>query len=149
MKRETINILLIEDNQDDIDLIKKAIKKTDYHNVVLTIARNGEEGITKLEESMKNKNKIMDRSRIDLIMCDVNMPKMNGIEFLAKIKTLESEYKRIPILMFTTSSNIKDIEESYDRFCNSYLTKPLSYLELVNLLNKILDYWSNNQYPLS
>lgn len=144
MKKEIIRILLIEDNQNDIELIKKALKKVDGNDKIsLTVARDGEEGLLKLEELNGN---IENEKLIDLIMCDINMPRMNGVEFLSRIKNYESKHRRIPIVMFTTSSNHRDIKQSYDQFCNSYITKPLSYFELIEVLTRLINYWLDNQY---
>ena len=98
-------------------------------------AKNGEEALKFLEI----------RANIpDIILLDLNMPKINGIEFLRIIKA-NDELKHIPTIILTTSSNQKDLLECYRTGMSGYILKPLKYEEYVKKIEVVLSYWSVNE----
>lgn len=130
-------ILVVEDNQVDILLIQNAFEELEINNELI-IRNNGFEAVEYL--------KTLDR-RDDypgLILLDINMPKMNGIEFLNIIKGHE-ELKIIPVVVLTTSDNSKDKEESFKNSVAGYLVKPLEYFEFVELIKSLKSYWHNSK----
>ncbi|WP_370624103.1 response regulator [Tenacibaculum sp. AHE15PA] len=98
-------------------------------------AKNGEEALEILE----------DKSNLpDLILLDLNMPKMNGIEFLSILKN-NDDLKHIPTVILTTSDNQKDLEECYRIGVSGYILKPLKHEDYVNKIETVLSYWSINE----
>ena len=98
-------------------------------------AKNGEEALKILE----------DKSNFpDIILLDLNMPKMSGIEFLTIIKSSD-EFKHIPTIILTTSDNQKDLFECYRIGISGYVLKPLKYDDYVKKIESVLNYWSTNE----
>ena len=98
-------------------------------------AKNGEEAL----EILKDKNNFP-----DLILLDLNMPKISGIEFLSILKN-NDDLKHIPTVILTTSDNHKDLEECYKIGVSGYILKPLKYEEYVEKIETVLSYWSINE----
>ncbi|AQS93233.1 MULTISPECIES: response regulator [Polaribacter] len=129
-----INILLIEDNLIEIMKMKRTISLLELtHNI--TVAKNGEEALEILEDKSKFP---------DLILLDLNMPKLSGIEFLTILKG-NDEIKHIPTVILTTSDNQKDLEECYSIGVSGYMLKPLKYDDYVKKIETVLNYWSINE----
>ena len=125
------NILLIEDNDDDVLMIKRAFRKGKLTNK-LQSAPNGKEGLEILEGE--------NGSRIELILLDLNMEVMNGFDFLKKRKDLPN-IKKIPVVVLTSSHRKEDIEKAYELGTNAYVEKPLDPKEFIDVLLKIEDFW--------
>lgn len=104
-------------------------------NHQITEAKNADEGLKILED----KNDLP-----DLILLDLNMPKISGIEFLSILKASE-EYRHIPTVILTTSDNQKDLDECYKTGVSGYILKPLKYEDYVKKIEKVLSYWSINE----
>ena len=132
--KKTLNVLLVEDNLIEVMKMKRTISLLELqHNI--KEAKNGEEALKALE----------DKSNLpDIILLDLNMPKINGIEFL-KILKADDDLKHIPTIILTTSSNQKDLLECYKTGMSGYVLKPLKYEEYVQKINTVLDYWSINE----
>jgi DNA-binding NarL/FixJ family response regulator len=133
MLQKKIKILLIEDDRIEITKFKRAIS-SEFSHYIVSLAGNGREALTILENSFP-----------DIILLDLNMPDTNGIEFLKKIKDI-TKVKHIPIIVLTTSNNSKDIEECYKLGIAGYVLKSLKYDDYVVKINKILSYWSVNEF---
>lgn len=137
------NILQVEDNEGDILLFKEAIEDT-LTKVNLLIARNGREAV----EYLNNCSAIPSFTIPDLIVLDINMPKLNGHQVLTYCKN--SEFKEIPIIILSTSSSPNDIFKAYNEQANCYIAKPVDVLEYVDTVRAIEQYWLNFcQLPLS
>lgn len=133
-----LNILLIEDDTIEVMKFKRAV--TGYNsNYNIQEANNGEEAL----ELLKVKDKLP-----DIILLDLNMPKINGIEFL-KILKADSRLRYIPTIILTTSNNQRDLLECFKIGVAGYVLKPLKYEEYLSKVNVILDYWSINQLIVS
>ena len=129
-----LNILLVEDNRIEIVKLKRAIVHLEMLHEV-TEAENGEEALHLLREKKVNP---------DLVLLDLNMPKMNGLEFLSIVRQDES-LKYLPIVILTTSSNTRDLTEAYSLGVAGYILKPLKYDDYVRKIQHILEYWSYNE----
>jgi CheY-like chemotaxis protein len=138
MKRDSITILLAEDDQDDRYLISEALDESGSENQ-LYIVENGEF----LLDFLKNRGRYTDRQkypRPDVIMLDLNMPLMDGREALAEIKK-DPQLKRIPIIVLTTSQSDEDINATYDLGITGFITKPMDFRELVGIMESFGNYW--------
>ena len=133
MKRE-LKILLIEDDTIELMKLNRAMLSLNMNHKV-TEVNNGEDAL----ELLLNKEYYP-----DIILLDLNMPKINGIEFLSILKTNES-LKFIPIIILTTSSNKKDLLECYNIGIAGYIQKPLKYQDYITKINILLSYWSANE----
>ena len=124
---QSSQIFLIEDDKDDQEIFIAALEEL-YNPVNCTTAMNGYEGYNQL---------ITKQVKPDVIFLDLNMPLMNGYEFLEKIKQ-EDQLKNIPVIILTTSSNPQTIREVKHLGAKKFLTKPGSFTELTNLLQTTL-----------
>lgn len=129
------HILLVEDNEGDILLTIDAFEESKF-NTLVSVARNGKEAL----DFLKKKGKYSDVQKPDLILLDINIPIFSGHEVLEEIKKDEN-FKKIPVIMLTTSSNQKDIEKAYGNYCNSYIQKPLEMEEFMKAVLKIEEFW--------
>lgn len=129
-----MKILLIEDDLIEVMKLKRAVDKMDLE-ITLIEAKNGEEALDLLKDS---------QNLPDLIFLDLNMPKINGLEFLNILKN-DEVLKYLPTVILTTSSNRKDVLECYKVGVAGYILKPLKYDEYVDKIQKALLYWSVNE----
>ena len=130
----TLNILLIEDDMIEVMKLNRAISSLNLNHKI-TEANNGEDALKILEQK---------DSLPDIILLDLNMPKINGIEFLGILKN-DDTLKYIPTIILTTSNNQKDLLECYKIGVAGYVLKPLKYEEYVSKIEKLLAYWSVNE----
>lgn len=130
-----IQILLVEDNEGDILLTLEAFKELSVKNNI-AVVKDGEEAI----EFLKKQGKYADSTMPNLILLDINMPKLNGIEVLDFIKK-DDKLRKIPVVMLTTSSSESDISECYDKFANCFITKPLDFGKFLNVVEAIESFW--------
>lgn len=128
-------ILLVEDDIVDQMTVQRALKDIHSSNP-LFIVNNGEEAL----EFLKKSNKVW------IILLDLNMPKMNGIEFLKIIKQ-DAALKNIPVIVLTTSKEETDIIESYNLGVSGYMIKPVDYSKYVEVVKTINSYWILNEFP--
>jgi CheY-like chemotaxis protein len=129
-----LKVLLIEDDIIEIMKLNRTISTLNLDHKIIE-AKNGEEALKILDQ----KNGLP-----DIILLDLNMPKINGIEFL-KILKKDDVLKYIPTIVFTTSNNHKDVLECYRIGIAGYVLKPLKYEDYVIKIEKILSYWSTNE----
>jgi len=132
---KSVHILLVEDNEGDILLTTDALEESKINNHV-TVVRDGEAAI--------NYFKCLDdlKKAPDLILLDINLPKKNGHEVLAYIKSHES-FRHIPTIMLTTSSSRQDIMLAYKNYANCYITKRVDVLDFFQSITTIEDFWMN------
>jgi len=129
--KEHKSILLVEDDRIDIMLVEKAFKEINIANELVTCS-NGVDALNYLKTH---------RSEMPgLILLDLNMPKMNGIEFLKIVKG-DPEFRIIPIVVLTTSEDQQDRLESYKYSVAGYMVKPVDYFQFVEMLKSIRSYW--------
>ena len=130
-----IQILLVEDNEGDILLTLEAFKELKVKNNV-TVVKDGVEAI----EFLKKEGPYLDGTVPHLILLDINMPRLNGIEVLEFIKK-DEKLKKIPVVMLTTSSSESDIAECYDKAANCFITKPLDFGKFLSVVEGIESFW--------
>ncbi len=136
MTDTTFNILSIEDNEPDFTLLDTALHRIPDIKLEITNISNGQ---TALEYIFK-KNKFKEAKTPDLIILDINLPKIGGYELLKKIKN-DKKYKVIPVIMFSNSSEEEDIQKSYDAYANSYIVKSFSTKNLFEKIATMGEYW--------
>jgi CheY-like chemotaxis protein len=132
---EPIEILLVEDNADDADLTVETLREGKVRNNV-RVVEDGVEAMAFLRREGKNRAAPLP----DLILLDLNLPRMSGREVLAEIKA-DPDLKRIPVVIMTTSSAEKDILEAYNLHANCYVTKPVDLDQFIGVVKKIEDFW--------
>lgn len=130
---KNVHILLVEDNEGDILLTVEALEEGRIANVI-EVARDGQEAVNKLEADLVNNN------LPDLILLDINLPKMNGHEVLEKLKKNEN-FKHIPVIILSTSSSEMDIMKSYNNHANCFITKPVEIDDFVKAIESIENFW--------
>lgn len=130
-----IEVLLIEDSPGDVRLTQEAFRDAN-HFVHLQVATDGVDAMALLRREGLHVN----APRPDLILLDLNLPKMDGREVLAHIKG-DKSFKTIPTVILTTSESQLDIAKSYQLQANCYLTKPVQLDEFENLVKSINDFW--------
>lgn len=126
-------ILLVEDNPMDLDLTLRALKSQKLDNPILT-ARDGEEALAFIENWEKGE------PRPVVILLDLKMPKVNGLEVLKELKS-HPEYKTIPVVVLTTSSESSDVQSAYQLGANSYIVKPVDFEKFLEVAKQIDLYW--------
>ena len=131
----SIEILLVEDNPGDVDLTRAALRKCKVF-CNLTVAKNGVEALAIL----RRKGEHVDAVRPDLIMLDLNLPKLHGHEVLSQIKE-DLTLKRIPVVVVTSSKAEEDVAKSYDLHANCYVTKPVDLDQFRTVVSAVEDFW--------
>ena len=129
------SILLVEDDSVDVMTLKRVFKKIRVKNP-LHVCGNGEEALQWLEQNKADKP--------GLILLDLNMPRMNGLEFLKVVKKDEA-LKIIPIVVLTTSSDPMDRQESFKSNVAGYMLKSLNHEEYLQTIGFIRDYWKRSE----
>ncbi|AFY79342.1 response regulator with CheY-like receiver domain and winged-helix DNA-binding domain [Pleurocapsa sp. PCC 7327] len=143
MKEKVINILLVEDDEVDVMNIKRAFKKNNITNP-LYVAGNGLEALAMLR-GQEGKPPIMPTHR-RLILLDLNMPKMNGIEFLQELRA-DPELKATPVIVLTTSDEDKDKLEAYNLNVGGYILKPVTFMNFAQIMVALNNYWTLSELP--
>jgi len=138
-------ILLVEDNDDDIELTLRAFQKHDSPHEVIVV-KNGEEALNYM---FARGEYTMDRALPDLILLDLNLPRVSGHEVLQEIKQ-HDEFKNIPVVILTTSDEKSDIVKGYELGSNSYILKSVDYETFTDTLAKLRSYWlDSNLSPVT
>ena len=125
-------ILLAEDDEVDAMTVKRALRELNVTNP-LVVMENGEEALRHLHDEVNPKPCI--------ILLDLNMPRMNGIEFLQAIKK-DGSLRRIPVVVLTTSREERDRVASFDLGVAGYMVKPVDYKQFVEVMRAISIYWT-------
>lgn len=136
-KRDIVEILLVEDNDDDAKLAFRAFRK---HNIDSKVhhLRDGQEALEFLESTT---------CKIKLILLDVKLPRLNGLQFLQVIKN-DPKTNMIPVVVLTSSKEENDIVQSYRFGVNSYISKPIEFKEFETTIDLINTYWMKlNNFP--
>jgi chemotaxis family two-component system response regulator Rcp1 len=130
-----IEILLVEDNADEADLTMETLREGRVRNRVHWV-ENGEEALSFL----RRQDRHAAAPRPDLILLDLHMPRMGGLEVLAEIKQ-HPDWKRIPVVIMTSSDDEKDIVGAYNKHANCYVTKPIDIDKFMEAVRSIEDFW--------
>lgn len=132
-----INILLVDDDDDDLFFAKRALEKSNLPNNTYMV----HDGIEMLDYLQHNGGFTHTNAPLpDIILLDLNMPKMNGTEALKKLRS-HKDFAHIPVILFTTSSAEQDIKTSYRLGANSYIKKPGDFNKLVAVMHALKTYW--------
>jgi len=134
---QSIRILLVEDNPDDVELTLHALKKNNIVNPVMVV-RDGQEAVDYLLYQGKYSSSSHELPK--LILLDLKLPKVDGIEVLHKIKA-DRKLKLIPVVVLTSSKEESDVIKSYDLGVNSYIRKPVDFDQFVETVKQIGFYW--------
>jgi len=134
-KSKPIEVLLVEDNPGDVRLTIEALKEAKVSNN-LHIAVDGVEAMAFL----RREGKFAEAPHPDLVLLDLNLPKKDGREVLAEIKS-DPALRRIPVVVMTTSKAEEDILRSYDLHANCYITKPVDLDQFITVVKSIEDFW--------
>ena len=138
-----INILLVEDDEVDVMNVRRAFKKGNITNP-LFVANNGLEALRMLRTTDNEPAVVPSERR--LILLDLNMPRMGGIEFLQNLRNDEN-LKSIPVVVLTTSNQDRDLVEAYNLNVAGYLIKPVQFAHFVELMTTLNKYWSFSEIP--
>jgi len=130
-----IEILLVEDNPGDQDLTRNALQRAKVRNT-LHVVEDGEEAMAFLHQEGEYAN----APRPDVILLDLNLPRMDGREVLAEIKK-DPKLMDIPVVVLTTSSAEQDIIRSYRLHANCYITKPVDLEQFIEVVRSIQNFW--------
>lgn len=132
---ESVDILLVEDNPGDVRLTKEAFAEAGLDNALL-VARDGAEALDFLYQRQDHEEAPFP----DLVLLDLNLPKVDGLEVLETLKS-DERLARIPVIVLTSSEAEEDVAESYERYSNAYLTKPVDPAEFVELVRSFETFW--------
>lgn len=142
MHQSNKSILIIEDNPDDGLLTMRALKKLNYRNIKLV--ENGSQALEFLYGDEHGENSEM--TPPDLILLDLNLPIIDGFTILKKIRSSKTT-KHTPVIVLTSSGEEKDINQSYDLGANSYIRKPVDFIEFEKAAVLISEYWLTLNIP--
>ncbi len=147
MSGESLNILLVEDNEDHAELIQRNFRDNQIANKIYWV-KDGEEALDYLFQRgayADNASHVCPH----LILLDLRLPKVDGIEVLKTVKT-DEKLKSIPVVVLTSSESEKDIRKVYEYYANSYLVKPIDFQQFTKLMRDLGFYWLGwNKNPFS
>lgn len=132
---KSLLVLLVEDNEGDVRLIKEAFNESKIDKR-FSVARDGEDALNYLYR----RGQYSGSMRPDIILLDINLPRKNGFEVLEQIKK-DPELRRIPVIMLSSSSSEDHVYKSYDLNANCYLTKPVDFDEYTQVVRIIEEFW--------
>lgn len=130
-----VEILLVEDNPADVRLTIEALKDAKVYNQ-LNVVSNGADALTYL----RRQGPYTEVTRPDLILLDLNLPKMGGLEVLDVVKS-DPELRTIPVVVVTTSQAEQDIIKSYNSHANCYICKPVDLDQFITVIQSIQNFW--------
>jgi CheY-like chemotaxis protein len=135
MRGRPAALLLVEDNFGDVLLVQEAFRRAKIRNVI-TVAKNGEEAMRMLRREPPHQ----DCPRPDLILLDINLPRMNGRQVLQAVKS-DPALQSIPVVMLTSSKADTDVIKSYRLSANGYIVKPLGFERLQEIVASLETFW--------
>jgi CheY-like chemotaxis protein len=132
---QPIEVLLVEDDPGDVLLIREAFDFNKVHNN-LNVVSDGEQAL----DYLRGTGDYADRTRPDLVLLDLNLPRKDGREVLADVKS-DPDLRTIPIVVLTTSEAEEDVLKSYQLHANAYVTKPVDFERFVSIVRQIDDFF--------
>jgi CheY-like chemotaxis protein len=133
-----LTVLLIEDNTRDIRLTQRAFKQTEMTHD-LRVVRDGDEALAYLHREGAYGD-AQSAPRPDVILLDLNLPRMGGHELLRRVKQ-DPRFKHVPIIVLTTSGRPDDVLQAYDAGANAYLLKPVEFTRFTEVLEQLGKFW--------
>ncbi|MFC1584612.1 response regulator [Fibrobacterota bacterium] len=137
MRNKSLEILLIEDNPGDVRLTQEALSDSQI-TCHLNVVCDGVEAMNYL----RKKGRYLSSARPDIILLDLNLPKKDGREVLHEIKT-DTDLKRIPVIILTTSANEQDVSQAYELCANCYILKPVDIDGCLKIFRSVKNFWCN------
>jgi len=131
-------ILLVEDEEDHARLIMNSLKREGKLLNEIIWVKNGVEALEYMDKSMKSEQ--ADKEKPRLILLDIKLPLKDGFEVLKILKTDET-YRKIPVVMLTTTSNSDDVKKALSLGANDYIVKPVKFSDFVEKVSKLGNYW--------
>ena len=128
-------VLLVEDNQDDVEILRRALERSRIPNE-LYVARDGQEALDLLFGGADGAASL----RPDLVILDVNTPRVNGLEVLERIRASD-QFGTMPVVVLTVSDREEDVVRSYQLGANTYIQKPPEFQQFVHVLEVLGEYW--------
>ena len=141
MRRKGMSILLVEDDEVDIMNVERAFKRINLTNPLL-IARDGEEALAML----RNPENLLGLAAPSLTLLDINMPRMNGIEFLQAIRQ-DANLRSMTVVVLTTSNEERDVVAAYQLNVAGYIVKPVCFEQFVETMATLDHYWTLSEMP--
>lgn len=132
---EEIHILLVEDNPGDVRLTREALRGAKVAND-LRVVGDGEEAI----EYLRRRGRYVDAPRPDIVLLDLNLPRLDGRDVLIDIKS-DPDLAKIPIIVLTSSSAERDIQSAYELHANCYISKPVNFTEFIEAVRSLEGFW--------
>jgi CheY-like chemotaxis protein len=140
MESKLLNILLVDDDEIDVMNVQRAFKKNNIINP-LFIAHNGLEAL----DILRGKSGALPTTR-RLVLLDLNMPKMNGLEFLREVRS-DPQLRAVTVIVLTTSDDERDKVEAYNLNVAGYILKPVTFVAFIEAVAALNTYWSINELP--
>jgi CheY-like chemotaxis protein len=135
MSIQLVEILLVEDNPGDVDLTLEALEEAKLRNNV-SVAKDGVEAM----QFLRQEESFSGAPRPDLILLDLNMPRMDGREVLEELKA-DPDLKRIPVVVLTTSEAEQDVLDAYEHSANAYIVKPVDFEQFFKTIKSLEEFW--------
>ncbi|MBI2059459.1 MAG: response regulator [Nitrospirae bacterium] len=135
MYSPAVRVLLVEDNEDDALIVREAFQATRLAHL-LDVVRDGEETMSYLRRD----GRFRGAPRPNLLLLDINMPKMDGFEVLRELKA-DPDLRSIPVLILTSSDREEDVVRSYSEGASTFITKPYRYKNFVRVMKQVALYW--------
>lgn len=132
---QAIEILMVEDNPADVELTKEAFNEGKLNNV-LNVVSDGEEALNYLHK----RGRFTDAKTPDIVLLDLNLPKVNGKEVLAEMKG-NKDLSYIPVIILSSSEDAADIKTAYELNANSFVTKPVAIDDFLEVIKSIEHFW--------
>ena len=130
-----MHILLTEDDENDVRITKRALQKGGLE-AAMSVTRDGQEAL----DFLYRRPPFEQAARPDLMLLDINLPKLNGMEVLRAVKG-EPALRSIPVLMLTTSARQEDVAAAYAHGANAFICKPIRFARFVEVIRQVSEYW--------
>lgn len=134
---QSLEILLVEDNDGDVEMTQRALRNN-VPECNLSVANDGVEAMDLLHK----RGQFTNAPTPQIILLDLNMPRMDGIRFLEQAKA-DAVLKSIPVIVFTSSQSQRDIQECYEHQASCYIVKPFDGKEFANAVQQVASFWGN------
>jgi CheY-like chemotaxis protein len=130
-------LLLVEDSEPDVELLREALAESDPA-VEIDVVRHGEDALAFL----RREGRFEAVERPDLVVLDLNLPRMGGFEVLTALRAdVDPRLRRLPVVVFTTSGSSSDVEKAYELHASSFVTKPTAFESYVQTVRAFRDFW--------
>lgn len=143
MPERTVNVLLVEDDEVDVMNVQRAFRRNNIHNP-LYVAHNGLDALDMLRGTVSTEAPIPKQRRV--VLLDINMPKMNGLEFLRELRR-DDALKSTPVVVLTTSDADQDRLEAYRLNVSGYILKPVTFATFAEVIASLNHYWAICEIP--